>query len=67
MTGRLDVVTGADVLRGLVELRGGARGEVNVAAFRGQRMGDGKADALRGAGDECRSAGKIEVQLLVSP
>src|SRR3981081_4472629 len=56
----------ANVLRYPVELRGGARGKVEVTTFGSQRMGDGQSDALRAPGDERRSAGEIKVQLLIS-
>ena len=42
MGGHVDVVPRADFVRDLVELRRGARGQVQVAAFRRQRTGDGE-------------------------
>ena len=38
-----------------------ARGKVQIAAFSRQRIGDDKADALRGAGDEGALAFEIDV------
>ena len=62
MSRDLDAVARADVVRDLVELGGRARDEMDVAAFRRQRLRDGKPDAFRSAGDERAAAGQIQVQ-----
>ena len=60
MGGDLDLVAGAELLRDLVELGRGARRQVQVAAFRRQRLRDREPDAFRSAGDQGAAAAQIQ-------
>src|SRR5688500_13024936 len=61
MHGDIDAVGARDLLARGFEIRGAARGEVQVASFRRRQLGDAEADAARAAGDERGASLQIQI------